>query len=425
MFSSHTRHVAVLGGTRTAFARSYGTFAGAGNRELLTAALDGLARRFGLDDGARVGEVVAGAVLKHSSDFSLAREAVLDSLLDSRTPAHDVQQACATGIRAVLVAAGQIASGATDSAVAGGTDTLSDAPLMLGDRLRHTLLDAARARTLPARLRTLARLRPRDLVPVPVHPDTRTGLSMGDHVALSARAWGISRAEQDELTVASHRRLATAYDIGFLTDLVLPHRGVAVDENLRRDTTADQLARLRPVFGTDHPETAMTAGNSTALTDGAAVVLLATDGWARDQGLTPLAYLTAHETAAVDFPHSLDDPFHGMMMAPAQAVPRLLRRTGLTLADFDFVEIHEAFAAQVLAHLAAWEKAGLGVVDRDRLNVTGSSLATGHPFAATGARIVATLAKLLAERDGRRGLVSIGGAGGIGVAAILERPPAG
>ncbi|MEU3609181.1 acetyl-CoA C-acetyltransferase [Streptomyces sp. NPDC035033] len=415
------RRVAVLGGTRVPFARSYGSYASATNRELLTTVLDGLAARFRLD-GECLGEVVAGAVLKHAGDFNLTRESVLDSRLDSRTPAYDMQQACTTGIQTVIAAANKIAVGAVESAVAGGTDTMSDVPMGFSDQLRTALVSARRARTVPARLRALSGLRPRDLAPALVHPDTRTGLSMGEHVALSARAWGIDRTAQDELAVTSHRRLAAAYDSGFMRDLVVPHRGLDRDENLRTDTSVHRLARLRPVFGTGAPGATMTAGNSTALSDGAAVVLLASEGWARRRGLEPLAYLVAFETAAVDFAARPEDPLDGMMMAPARAVPRLLRRVGLGMEDFDFVEVHEAFAAQVLANLAAWEKEGLAPVAPARLNAVGSSLATGHPFAATGARIVATLAKLLAERGGRRGLVSLGAAGGLGVAAILERP---
>ncbi|MCS0639416.1 acetyl-CoA C-acetyltransferase [Streptomyces sp. LP05-1] len=417
------RRVAVVGGARTPFARSDGPYATASNQELLTAALDGLVERYGLQEPGTVGEFVAGAVLKHSRDFNLARETVLGSRLDPGTPAYDLQQACGTGLQAVIAAANKIALGALDSAVAGGADTTSDAPLGINDELRRILLAARRARSLPARLRTLARVRPRHLVPeIPRNAEPRTGLSMGEHAALTARAWGIGRAEQDALAAASHQRLAAAYDRGLLDGLVVPHRGLARDQNLRPDSTPEQLARLRPVFGTDLPDATMTAGNSTPLTDGAAVVLLASEEWARDRGLTPLAYLTLYETGAVD--HVRGDPAEqGLLMAPARVVPRLLSRAGLSLADFDLVEIHEAFASQVLATLAAWEKRGLGTVDRARLNAAGSSLATGHPFAATGARITATLAALLAERDAPgRGLISICAAGGLGVAAVLERP---
>ncbi|MFM9613577.1 acetyl-CoA C-acetyltransferase [Streptomyces niveiscabiei] len=418
------RRVAVLGGARTPFARSDGPYATASNQEMLTAAVNGLALRHGLDVPGVVGEFVAGAVLKHSRDFNLARETLLGSKLDARTPAYDIQQACGTGLQAIIAAANKIALGQTDSAVAGGADTASDAPLGVNDRLRRILLEARRAKSTGARLKALAKIRPGHLVPdIPRNSEPRTGLSMGEHAAVTARAWGISRAEQDELAATSHRRLAEAYESGFLDDLVVPFRGLKRDQNLRPDSTVEKLAKLKPVFGTGGPNPTMTAGNSTPLTDGAAVVLLASEEWAQTRGLEPLAYLTAYETAAVDFVRGdVAGGEDGLLMAPAYAVPRMLERTGLGIEDFDFVEIHEAFASQVLATLAAWEKQGLAPVDRERLNVTGSSLATGHPFAATGARIVATLAKLLAERDAPgRGLISICAAGGQGVTAILER----
>ncbi|MEV0119915.1 acetyl-CoA C-acyltransferase, partial [Streptomyces sp. NPDC050844] len=310
--------------------------------------------------------------------------------------------------------------------VAGGADTASDAPLGVNDSLRKILLAARRAKTAGARVRALAGIRPGHLVPdIPRNAEPRTGLSMGEHAAVTAEAWGVSRAAQDELAATSHQRLAAAYERGFLEGLVVPFRGLERDQNLRPGSTAEKLAALRPVFGVKGANPTMTAGNSTPLTDGAAVALLASEEWAGERGLDPLAYLTAHETAAVDFVGGdvVGGAGDGLLMAPAHAVPRMLERVGLGLSDFDFVEIHEAFASQVLATLAAWEKAGLGAVDRGRLNVAGSSLATGHPFAATGARIVATLAKLLAERGAPgRGLISICAAGGQGVTAILERP---
>ncbi|WP_420782883.1 acetyl-CoA C-acetyltransferase [Streptomyces sp. LPB2020-019-1HS] len=418
------RRVAVVGGVRIPFARSDGPYATASNQEMLTAALDGLVERFDLTGPGVVGEFVAGAVLKHSRDFNLARETVLGSRLDPRTPAYDIQQACGTGLQAVIAAANKIALGQIESAVAGGTDTTSDAPLGVNDQLRRILLQARRARTAAARLKALARIRPAHLIPdIPRNAEPRTGLSMGEHAAVTARAWGIGRRAQDELAAASHQRLAAAYERGFFDDLVVPFRGLTRDQNLRPDSTVEKLARLKPVFGLDQPEPTMTAGNSTPLTDGAATVLLASEDWARERGTEPLAYLTACETAAVDFVHGdVADGKDGLLMAPAYAVPRMLERAGLGIEDFDFVEIHEAFASQVLATLAAWQERGLAPVDRSRLNVAGSSLATGHPFAATGARIVATLAKLLAERGGPgRGLISVCAAGGQGVTAILER----
>ncbi|MEV2253168.1 acetyl-CoA C-acetyltransferase [Streptomyces sp. NPDC050147] len=443
-----TRRVAVVGGSRIPFARSDGPYATASNQEMLTAALDGLVERYRLEGDGVVGEFVAGAVLKHSRDFNLARETVLGSRLAATTPAYDIQQACGTGLQAVIAAANKIMLGQTESAVAGGADTASDAPLGVNDSLRKILLSARRARTAGGRVKALTRVRPSHLVPdIPRNAEPRTGLSMGEHAAVTARAWGVTREAQDELAATSHQRLAAAYDRGFLDGLVVPFRGLERDQNLRPGSTVEKLAKLRPVFGVqgsaeaavkrsvegsvkgavkeaaDDPGPTMTAGNSTPLTDGAAVALLASEEWAAERGLEPLAYLTAYETAAVDFVGGdVADGEDGLLMAPAYAVPRMLEGVGLGLADFDFVEIHEAFASQVLATLAAWEKRGLGVVDRDRLNVAGSSLATGHPFAATGARIVATLAKLLAERGAPgRGLISICAAGGQGVTAILER----
>ncbi|MFF1836159.1 acetyl-CoA C-acetyltransferase [Streptomyces sp. NPDC058231] len=413
------RRVAVIGGSRIPFARSDGPYARASNQEMLTAALNGLVERFGLQ-GQQVGEFVAGAVLKHSRDFNLARETVLGSALDPRTPAYDIQQACGTGLQAVVAAANKITLGAVDSAIAGGTDTASDAPLGVNDELRRLLLAARRAKSAGGRIKALAGVRPRHLVPdIPRNAEPRTGLSMGEHAAITARRWDIARADQDLLAATSHQRLAAAYERGFLHDLVVPFLGLARDQNLRPGSTVEKLATLRPVFGADHPDATMTAGNSTPLTDGAATVLLASEEWARARGLEPLAYLSLYETAAVDHVGGED----GLLMAPAHAVPRMLERAGLTVEDFDLFEIHEAFASQVLATLAAWEKQGLAPVDRAKLNVAGSSLATGHPFAATGARIVATLAALLAERGGPgRGLISICAAGGQGVTAILERP---
>lgn len=419
-----TRRVAVIGGSRIPFARSDGPYATASNQEMLTAAVDGLVQRFGLEGDGVVGEFVAGAVLKHSRDFNLARETVLGSRLAATTPAYDIQQACGTGLQAVIAAANKITLGQTESAVAGGADTASDAPLGVNDSLRKILLAARRAKSTGARLKALSRVRPSHLVPdIPRNAEPRTGLSMGEHAAVTAQAWGVAREAQDELAATSHRRLASAYDRGLLDGLVVPFRGLERDQNLRPGSSVEKLGGLAPVFGVSGPNPTMTAGNSTPLTDGAAVALLASEEWAQARGLEPQAWLTAYETAAVDFVGGdVAGGEDGLLMAPAHAVPRMLERAGLGLADFDFVEIHEAFASQVLATLAAWEKRGLGVVDRDRLNVAGSSLATGHPFAATGARIVATLAALLAERGtSGRGLISICAAGGQGVTAILER----
>ncbi|NUR05562.1 MAG: acetyl-CoA C-acetyltransferase [Nocardioidaceae bacterium] len=424
---SATRRVAVVGGNRIPFARSNTVYATASNQDMLTAALDGLVSRYGLE-GERLGEVVAGAVLKHSRDFNLTREAVLGSRLAPETPAYDLQQACDTGLQATIAVANKIALGQIEVGIAGGTDTTSDAPIAVNERLRRILLEANRAKTLQGRLAALAKVRPQHLAPaIPQNSEPRTGLSMGESAALTALEWAIGREEQDELAVASHRNLAAAYDRGFLDDLVSPFLGLERDQNLRPDSSVEKLAKLKPVFGKGEAAT-MTAANSTPLTDGASTVLLCSEEYAEARGWEPLAFLTDYETAAVDYVHGGE----GLLMAPAYAMPRMLDRSGLRLQDFDFYEVHEAFASQVLATLKAWEDpifckerlgvdAPLGEVDRARLNVAGSSLAAGHPFAATGGRIVATLAKLLAEKGSGRGVISICAAGGQGVTAVLER----
>jgi acetyl-CoA C-acetyltransferase len=419
------RRVAVLGGNRIPFARSNSVYAKASNQDMLTAALDGLVGRFELA-GERLGEVAAGAVLKHSRDFNLTRECVLGSGLAPETPAYDVQQACGTGLEAALLVANKIALGQIEAGVAGGVDTTSDAPLGVNEQLREILLDANRQKSTAGRAKALLRVRPQHLVPaIPRNEEPRTGLSMGEHQARTTAQWKITRAAQDELAARSHRNLAAAYERGFLEDLLTPYLGLERDQNLRPDSSAEKLAKLKPVFG--GPDGTMTAGNSTPLSDGAAVALLASEAWAQERGLEPLAYLLDGETAAVDYVGGRE----GLLMAPAYAVPRMLARNGLALQDFDLYEIHEAFASQVLCTLAAWEDeafcsgrlgldAPLGAIDRDKLNVNGSSLAAGHPFAATGARILAGLAKALHERGGGRGLISICAAGGQGVVAIVE-----
>jgi len=429
---TETRRVAVIGGNRIPFARSNTVYASASNQEMLTAAIDGLVARFGLE-GERLGEVVAGAVLKHSRDFNLTREAVLGSKLSPETPATDIQQACGTGLQAAIQVANKIALGQIEVGIAGGTDTTSDAPVAISDKLRKKLMKVNAARDTKGRIAALGAIRPGDIgLEIPQNGEPRTGLSMGDHAALTALEWQIGREEQDELAAASHQHLAAAYDEGFLDDMLTPFRGVERDNNLRPDSSVEKLAKLKPVFGKGEAAT-MTAGNSTPLTDGASTVLLASEDWAKEKGLPVLAYLTAYETAAVDYVHGGE----GLLMAPAYAVARMLQREGLSLQDFDYYEIHEAFASQVLSTLKAWEDpvfckerlgldAPLGSVDRSKLNVKGSSLAAGHPFAATGGRIVNVLAKLLAEKaeadgSGGRGLISICAAGGQGVVAILER----
>jgi acetyl-CoA C-acetyltransferase len=421
-----TRKAAIVGGNRIPFARSNSAYAQASNQDMLTATLDGLVARFGLQ-GQRVGEVVAGAVLKHSRDFNLTRESVLGSRLSAATPAYDVQQACGTGLEAAILVANKIALGQLKSGIAGGVDTASDAPLAINDEMRRVLIALSSAKTLRQRLEALAGVRPGMFVPeAPRNAEPRTGLAMGDHQAITAQEWQIGRGEQDELAVRSHRNLAAAYDRGFFDDLVTPFLGLTRDQNLRPDTSVEKLATLKPVFGGESGT--MTAGNSTPLSDGASAVLLASDEWAAERGLPVLAHLVDAQTAAVDYVHGGE----GLLMAPAYAVPVLLARNGLTLQDFDFYEIHEAFASTVLATLKAWEDpafckerlgldAPLGAIDHAKLNVNGSSLAAGHPFAATGGRIVASLAKQLHEAGpGKRGLISICAAGGQGVVAILE-----
>lgn len=422
-----TRRVAIVGGNRIPFARSNTVYSDASNQEMLTAAIDGLVTRFDLE-GKRVDEVVAGAVLKHARDFNLAREAVLGSKLAPETPAYNIQQACDTGIQAAILVASKIALGQIEVGIAGGTDTTSDAPIALNERLRKILLEANRAKTMQGRLAALSKVRPQHLTPaIPQNSEPRTGLSMGESAAITALEWQIGREEQDQLAVESHHKLAASYDRGFHDDLVTPFRGLERDQNLRADSSVEKLSTLKPVFGKGETAT-MTAANSTPLTDGASVVLLCSEEYAEAQGWEPLAYLTEFETAAVDFVHGKE----GLLMAPAYAMPRMLDRAGLSLQDFDFYEIHEAFASQVLATLKAWEDpifckerlgldAPLGAIDREKLNVNGSSLAAGHPFAATGGRIIANLAKMLAEKGSGRGVISICAAGGQGVTAILER----
>lgn len=427
-----TRRAAIVGGNRIPFARSNGPYAQASNQDMLTATLDGLVARFGLQD-MRMGEVVAGAVLKHSRDFNLTRESVLGSRLSAETPAYDIQQACGTGLEAVILTANKIALGQIDSAIAGGVDTTSDAPIAVGEDLRQVLLEVNRAKSLQGRLKALAGFRPQQLVPsIPVNSEPRTGMSMGDHQAITTHEWGITREAQDALAAASHHNLAAAYDRGFLDDLINPFLGLTRDQNLRPDSSVEKLATLSPAFGKSlGDEATMTAGNSTPLSDGASAVLLASEDWAAEHKLPVLAHFVDGEAGAVDYVHG-DRKEDGLLMAPVYAVPRLLARNGLSLDDFDFIEIHEAFAGTVLATMKAWEDAdfcqrrlGLdgpfGSVDRAKLNVNGSSLAAGHPFAATGGRIVATLAKMLNERGSGRGLISICAAGGQGVTAIIEK----
>ena len=396
--------------------------------DMLSATLQGLVERFNLH-GERLGEVAAGAVMKHSRDFNMAREATLNSGLSLETPAYDVQQACGTGLEAAILVANKIALGQIDAGIAAGTDTASDAPIALNEKFRRMMLDLNKAKTAGERLKILLRFRPSFIVPaIPQNAEPRTGLSMGQHCEIMAKHWQISREAQDELTWHSHQNLLAAYNQGFFDDLISPFNGVARD-GIMRDTPLEKLAKLKPVF--DKQNGTLTAANSTTLTDGAAAVLLASEEWAAARNLPVLAYLSFSEVAAVDF-YSQGEQSEGLLMAPAYAVPRMLKRAGISLQDFDFYEIHEAFAAQALCTLKAWEDADfcknklgleqpLGSIDRSKLNVKGSSVATGHPFAATGPRIIATLAKILEQNGKGRGLISICAAGGQGVTAILER----
>lgn len=420
------RRVAIIGGNRIPFARSNTAYSQVSNQELLIGALRGLIDRYGLE-GEQIGEVAAGAVIKHSRDFNLTREAVLGSGLAPETPAYDVQQACGTGLEAAILIGNKIALGQIDSGIAGGTDTTSDAPIGVNESLRKILLEVNRKKTLGDRMKVLAKLRPHHLVPlIPENSEPRTGMSMGEHTQITAREWNIPRDEQDKLAYESHQNLAKAYDKGFFDDLMTPFAGLTRDNILRADTSLERMAQLKPAF--DRNGGTMTAANSTALTDGASAVLMASEDWAKAHKLPVKAYLTFSQTAAVDYVNKKE----GLLTAPIYAVPQMLERAGLALQDFDFYEIHEAFAAQVLFTLKAWEdeefcrkrlglSGALGSIDRQKLNVNGSSLATGHPFAATGGRIVASLAKMLEQKGSGRGLISICAAGGQGVTAILER----
>lgn len=430
--SGAPRRAAVIGGNRIPFGKAGGAYANAANKDMLTAALSGLVARYHLQ-GARIGDVSAGAVLKHPRDFNLAREAVLGSTLDPHTSAFDVQRACGTSVEAVTNIANKIALGQITTGIAGGTDSTSDAPIVVTDRLRRVLIKLSKAKTLGQRATLIGSLRPADLAPVaPNVNEPRTGMSMGEHQAITARRWGITRQAQDELALASHQNLAQAYDDSLFDNLITPYRGLTRDEGLRPDTSMEKLAKLSPVFGKDEPGASMTAGNSTPLSDGAATVLLGTDEWASERGLPVLAHVVDAESAAVDFVSGAE----GLLMGGTYAVPRLLHRQGMRLEDFSFIEVHEAFASTVLATIAGWADEdymqrtvglpALGEVDRSRLNVAGSSMAAGHPFAATGARIVATLATMLrqakdaAPDQPARGLISVCAAGGQAVAMILE-----
>lgn len=420
------RRVAIVGGLRIPFARAHTHYAEASNQDMMTAVLGGLVDKYRLR-GERLGDVSLGAVMKHANDWNLARECVLGSGLAPETPAFDLQRACGTSLEAAILIGNKIALGQIDAGIAGGTDSISDTPVAYPDEYRRILMRSHRAKTFGARIAPWLGLRPRHFRPaLPDVVEPRTGLSMGQSTELTAKQWGITRQAQDELALASHQNAARAWGEGFYSDLVMAWRGAREDNNVRRDTTLEKLAKLKPVFDRSATGT-MTAGNSTPLTDGAAAVLLASEEWAGRRGLPVQAYLRYGKVAAVDFVKS-----EGLLMAPAYAVGMMLKEVDLQLQDFDLYEIHEAFAAQTLATLAAWESAefcrerlgydrALGAIDRSRLNVKGGSLAIGHPFAATGARILGGLAQQLAGRGGGRGLVSVCTAGGMGVTAVVER----
>jgi acetyl-CoA C-acetyltransferase len=419
------RKVAIVGYNRIPFARHNTVYVQAGNQDMMVAALKGLIDRYHLE-GQLLGEVAGGAVIKHSWEINLMRECALSTSLDPRTPACDIQQACNTGIESAIYIANKISLGQIESGISGGVDSASDVPLFLGEKLRRTLLSARRAKTTGEKIKQFSKIRLKDIYPLaPMNLEPRTGLSMGGHTEITAKYYGISREEQDAYALESHQKMANAYDKGFFNDMITPHLGLEKDNNLRRDTSMEKLAKLKPAFDKEHGT--LTAGNSSPLTDGASCVLLASEDWANAHGLPVLAYFTFCEVAAIEYVQQKQN----LLLSPVYAAARMLKRAGLTLQDFDFYEIHEAFAAQVLAILKIWDSASLikafgfdqpfGSIDKNKLNVNGSSLAAGHPFAATGGRIIATMAKLLNEKGSGRGFISVCAAGGQGGTVILEK----
>ena len=424
--SNQIRRIAVIGGSRIPFCRSNTIYSEKTNMDMLTAAIQGVVDRFGLD-GKQLDEVVAGAVTTHSKDWNLAREALLSTGLSPLTPGITLQQACGTSLQSAMMIGARIATGQIECGIAAGTDTTSDPPITFGRKFSQRLVKAGAARTSRQRLRAFKGFRPAELKPMlPANGEPRTGMSMGQHCERMAREWKIPREEQDRLAMESHQKAARAYDEGLFDDLVTPWAGVSRDNNIRADSSLEKLSSLRTVFSKAADAT-LTAGNSTPLTDGAAAVLIGSEEWAAANDLPVQAFLTASRTSAVDFVND-----EGLLMAPTVAVSEMLQRAGLKLQDFDYYEIHEAFAAQVLCTLAAWESedycrqrlgldAALGSIDRSKMNIHGSSLAVGHPFAATGARIVSNLAQILENAGSGRGLISICTAGGMGVAAIMEK----
>jgi acetyl-CoA C-acetyltransferase len=427
MRNQPARRVAIIGGLRTPFCRAHSAYRKCSNQDMLSAVIAALVVKYDLH-GVKLGDVGAGAVIKHSRDYNLTRESVLSSGLAPETPAFDLQRACGTSLSTAVLIGSKISTGLIDSGIAGGTDSISDMPIVYPDAYRTLLMESASGHTLGAKLKPWLGLRPRHFKPeFPGVIEPRTKLSMGESMEVTAQQWRLSRQEQDELALVSHQNAVRAYGENFFDDLVIDYHGLSRDNNLRPDTTLEKLAKLKPVFDRS-PNGTMTAGNSTPLTDGAAAVLMASEDWARERSLPTLAYMTYARVAAVDFVAD-----EGLLMAPVYAVSEMLDAAGLTLQDFDYYEIHEAFAAQALATLKAWESAEfcrerlgkdkpLGSIDRSKLNVKGGSIAIGHPFAATGGRLLATMAKLLHERGSGRGLISVCTAGGMGVTAILEAP---
>lgn len=419
--------VAVIGGARVPFCRSHSAYRSCSNQDLMVGALNGLVDKFDLR-GQTLGDVALGAVIKHSKDWNLARECVIDAGLSLRTPGVDLQRACGTSIEAAIMVANKIALGQIEAGIAGGTDTVSDAPIVYPDDYRRILLDIHSSRSMMGRIKPLFRIRPRHFKPeLPGVVEPRTKLSMGESTEITAKQWDVQRDFQDQLALSSHMNAAAAYDAGWYEDLVVPFQDVEQDNNIRRDTTLEKLGKLKPVFD-KRGEGTMTAGNSTPLTDGAAAVLLASEDWARVKNLPVMAYLTFVKVAAIDFVGE-----EGLLMAPAYAVSDMLKQANLSLQDFDFYEIHEAFAAQTIATLKAWQskefchdklsrEEPMGPIDMSRLNTKGGSIAIGHPFAATGARIIGSLAKMLHEKGSGRGLISVCTAGGMGISAIMEAP---
>ena len=421
----NVRKVAIIGSSRIPFARSFGKYMGISNHELMAASLKAVVDKYGLQ-GERLGEVACGAVLAHSKDWNFAREAALSSGLSADTPAYTISQACGTSLEAAILVGNKIALGQIEAGIAGGVETNSDLPVVFGQDFSHKLTKLSRARTTADRLKIMASFRPSDLKPIaPGVVEPRTGLSMGQSCELMAKDWKLTREEQDELALASHKKALKAYEEGFFNDLITPFNGLEKDNNVR-DSTMEKMAKLRPAFDRSSAGT-LTAGNSTPLTDGSAAVLLASEEWAQKHNLPVLAYMTYCDTAAVEFTKA-----EGLLMAPAYAVSRMLERANMNLQDFDYYEIHEAFAAQVLCTLKAWESPefckerlgrseAMGSIDRSKLNIKGGSVALGHPFGATGARIVGGLAKILNEAGSGKGLISVCTGGGMGVTAILEK----